>query len=388
MKRYAAYDPPEYFNWSPDPALLGQYRRKIEEQPRRLAAVSALSPADLLALYRGLLRFRLHDIALQRWVKQGVLSKAWLGTGEEAVTIGAVHALRREGESGDVVGPMIRNAGACHEMGMPLADMLRGYLATADSPTRGKDLHIGGLQYGIVAPVSMVGSLAAVMNGFALAFKKRGEPRVALTWIGDGATKHGEVHEALNFAAVQRLPAVFIIQNNQVALGTRLRQHHLAADFYGWGRAYGVTLLEVDGNHVLDVYAACRLATESCRAGEGPVFMAAETFRMGGHATHDVREARRTFDSSLFETWGRRDPIGVFEEYLATGPALAGGEGSDPAACEALNRRMLKDVEQEVIAEVEQAADEALASRSGGMPDPEETKTDVYAGPCEVLRKT
>ena len=100
MKRYAAYDPPEYFNWSPDPALLGQYRRKIEEQPRRLAAVSALSPADLLALYRGLLRFRLHDIALQRWVKQGVLSKAWLGTGEEAVTIGAVHALRRAGESG------------------------------------------------------------------------------------------------------------------------------------------------------------------------------------------------------------------------------------------------------------------------------------------------
>jgi TPP-dependent pyruvate/acetoin dehydrogenase alpha subunit len=196
------------------------------------------------------------------------------------------------------------------------------------------------------------------------------------------------VHEALNFAAVQRLPAVFIIQNNQVALGTRFRQHHLADDFYGWGRAYGVTILEVDGNHVLDVYAACRLATVRCRAGEGPVFVAAETFRMGGHATHDVREARRTFDSSLFESWGRRDPIGVFEEYLATGPALAGGEESDPAACEALNRRMLENVERGVIAEVDQAADEALASRSGSMPDPEETKTDIYASPCEVLRKT
>ena len=158
LKRYAAYDPPEYIDWSPDPALLDRYRRRIEDQPQRQAEVSALSSADLLALYRGLLRFRLHDIALQRWVKQGVLSKAWLGTGEEAVTIGAVHALRREGETGDVVGPMIRNAGACHEMGMPLADMLRGYLATADSPTRGKDLHVGGLQYGIVAPVSMVGS--------------------------------------------------------------------------------------------------------------------------------------------------------------------------------------------------------------------------------------
>ncbi|MEJ2337691.1 MAG: thiamine pyrophosphate-dependent enzyme [Gemmatimonadales bacterium] len=185
-------------------AVLDQYRRRIEQQPQRKAAVDALSPADLLALYRGLLRFRLHDIALQRWVKQGVLSKAWLGTGEEAVTIGAVHALRREGQAGDVVGPMIRNAGACHEMGMSLADMLRGYLATADSPTGGKDLHVGGLEYGIVAPISMVGSLAAVMNGFALAFKKRGEARVSLTWIGDGATKHGEVHEALNFAHGRR----------------------------------------------------------------------------------------------------------------------------------------------------------------------------------------
>ena len=94
------------------------------------------------------------------------------------------------------------------------------------------------------------------------------------------------------------------------------------------------------------------------------------------------------FDSSLFETWGRRDPIGVFEEYLATGPALAGGGESDPAACEALNRRLLADLERDVISEVDQAADEALASRSGGMPAPEEAKTDVYADRCEVLRKT
>lgn len=387
MKRYAAYDPPEYVDWSPDPESIGRYRKKIEEHPERQAVVSALSRADLIALYRGLLRFRLHDIALQRWVKQGVISKAWLGTGEEAVTIGAVHALRRDGESGDVVGPMIRNAGACHEMGMPIADMLRGYLATADSPTGGKDLHVGDLRHGIVAPISMVGSLAAVMNGFALAFKKRGEPRIALTWIGDGATKHGEVHEALNFAAVQRLPAVFILQNNQVALGTKLQQHHLAADFCGWGRAYGATLLEVDGNHVLDVYAACRLAAQRCRVGEGPVLIAAETFRMGGHATHDVREARRTFDRSLFEIWGRRDPIGSYEEYLASGLPLTEGEETDPAAREALNRQVLEEVEREVIGEVEQAAEAALASRRTGMPDPEETEKNVYATPCEVLRK-
>ncbi|MFO7588387.1 MAG: thiamine pyrophosphate-dependent dehydrogenase E1 component subunit alpha [Gemmatimonadota bacterium] len=315
MRRYPAYDPPEYLEWSADAGLLAEYRARLEADPGRAAVVAALGPSRLVDLYRGLLRFRLHDIALQRWVKQGVISKAWLGTGEEAVTIGAVHALRRGVGSGDVCGPMIRNAGACHEMGMPLADMFRGYLGTGDGPARGRDLHIGDPSRGVVAPVSMVGGLATVVNGYALAYRMRGEDRVALTWIGDGSTKSGEVHEALNFAAVQRLPAVFVLQNNQVALGTRLDQHHRSRDFSEWGRAYGARLLEVDGNNVLDVHAAAVLAVEACRSGRGPVLLAAETFRMGGHATHDVREARATLDPELFARWGRRDPIGLFEEH-------------------------------------------------------------------------
>ena len=94
MKRYSAYDPPEYVDWSPRPDLLRRYRKTIDDDPARQAAIQGLGTAGLLDLYRGLLRFRLHDIALQRWVKQGVITKAWLGTGEEAVTIGAVHALR------------------------------------------------------------------------------------------------------------------------------------------------------------------------------------------------------------------------------------------------------------------------------------------------------
>lgn len=383
MRRYPAFDPPEYVEWAPEPELVESCRARIAAEPERARVVEALAPGDLLGLYRGLLRFRLHDIALQRWVKQGVISKAWLGTGEEAVTIGAVHALRRGGPSGDVCGPMIRNAGACHEMGMPLADMFRGYLGTSDGPARGRDLHIGDPANGVVAPVSMVGGLATVVNGYALAFRRRGEDRVALTWIGDGSTKSGEVHEALNFAAVRRLPVVFVLQNNQVALGTRLAQHHRGRGFGDWGRAYGARLLEVDGNNVLDVHAAAVLAVAACRRGEGPVFLAAETFRMGGHATHDLREARETLDPALFASWGRRDPIGLYEEVLATGPhdlgagaappgAEFGAPGSEngpesedgPESREARNRAALRRVEEEVIAEVEAATEEALASRA------------------------
>ena len=376
MQRYPAYDPPEYVEWSPDEDLLRAFRETIRADPAREEIVEGLGADRLLDLYRGLLRFRLHDIALQRWVKQGVISKAWLGTGEEAVTVGAVHALRRGGARGDVVGPMIRNAGACHEMGMPVADMLRGYLATEDSPTRGRDLHVGDLEHGVMPPISMVGALAPVMNGLAWSFRRRGEDRVALTWVGDGATKHGEVHEALNFAAVQDLPVIFFLQNNQVALGTRFEQHHLAEDFRDWGRAYGAELVEVDGNNVLDVYAATRLARRRCARGDGPVFVAAETFRMGGHATHDVREARETFPSELFEEWGRRDPVGTYEEWLVRSGVDLGGEEGE--TLEERNRSRLSSEEARVTREVDAAAEEALESRRERMPAPEQAAGGVY----------
>src|SRR5215510_13465347 len=142
MIRYPAFDPPEYIDWKPDPDVVADFNKTLEKDPARREIIRSLNVDQLLSLYEGLPRNRLHDIALKRWVKQGVTSKAWLGTGEEAVTIGAVHALDR---SVDLVGPLIRNAGACHEMGIPVADMLRAYLATSDAPGAGKDFHIGNL---------------------------------------------------------------------------------------------------------------------------------------------------------------------------------------------------------------------------------------------------
>src|SRR6266705_6509937 len=291
MRRYAAFDPPEYVAWKPDPELVRQFRATIEAAHERGAIVATLSVQDKLRLYAGLLRARLHDIQLQRWVKGGVISKAWLGTGEEAATIGPVHALER---GRDIVAPMIRNAAACCELGMSVADMLRAYLATDDSPSRGRDLHVGSWRHGVLQPISHVGDMVSVITGIALTFKMKGEKRVALTWVGDGSTKTAAAHEGTNFAAVQRLPAIFIIQNNQVALGTRLDQHHLPGNFDAWAGSYGIPGAAFDGNNVLDAYAATKLAAERCRRGNGPALLVAETFRMGGHATHDEREARYT----------------------------------------------------------------------------------------------
>ena len=168
------------------------------------------------------------------------------------------------------------------------------------------------MRHGVIAPASQVGALVPVFAGIALAFKKRREPALALTWIGDGATKTTAFHEGMNLAAVLHLPVIFVLQNNQIALGTPLDRHQVGP-LKSWSKAYGVAGFSCDGNNVLDVYATTKIAADLVRRGHGPVMIFAETFRMGGHATHDEREAREIFPSSTFEYWGKRDPIGMYE---------------------------------------------------------------------------
>ncbi len=362
MKRFPAYDPPEYVDWQPDPAVVEEFEATWQRDPARKVLVDSMPIQQKLDLYAGLLRARLHDIMLKRWVKQGVISKAWLGTGEEATTVGPVHALDR---TRDVVAPMIRNAGACCEMGMPVADMLRGYLGTADSPSKGRDGHVGDMRYRVLQPISNIGNMPPVTAGIALSFVLRGERRVVLNWIGDGSVASGPTHEALNLAAVLRLPAIYIIQNNQVALGTVVSKHHLPATFDDLHDGYGVMGWSFDGNNVLDAFAATKLATDLCRSRQGPVILCAETFRMGGHATHDEAEARLVIPGETFEFWGKRDPIGLFEEHLKL-------HGVSEAA--------LAEVEGRVSEEVDRAAVAALRSREHNEPSPETADLDVYAG--------
>ncbi len=360
MRRYAAFDPPEYLAWAPEPKLIDEFNHTISLDAMREAVIKGLTEEDFLSIYRDLLLTRIHDIGLKRWVRTGVISKAWLGTGEEAVTVGSVRALNPRR---DIVSPMIRNAGALHMMGMPLADMFRGYLATADSPSGGRDLHIGDMGAGIIQPISHMGTSATIMTGVALSFRNRGEDRVAMTWIGDGATKCAACHEGLNLAAVQNLPVIFVIQNNQVALGTRADAHGIG-DLHAWPQMYGIESWSCDGNNVLDVYAATRLAAAQCREGIGPAAIVADTFRMGGHATHDEREARDTFEPELFAHWGQRDPIGLFEAWLVR-------EGIDPSD--------LTKIEDEVTMEMDEAANLALGSRDR-LPSPEKA---LYEGISE-----
>ena len=357
MERHPAFDPPEYRNWTADPEQVRDYRSRITGDPIRAALVGELESAALLGLYRDLVVTRLQDIGLKRWVRQGVISKAWLGVGEEAVTVGSVAALDR---GRDVVIPMIRNAGACHMMGLPLEQGFTCYLGTADSPSGGRDFHYGDIGKGVIQPVSHMGTTVTIAAGAALAFGNRGEERVALTWTGDGATRTAAFHEGMVFASRLGVPLIVVIQNNQVALGTTLDQHG-AAKPEDMPAAYGIGPLTCDGNNVLDVYAAAALAREQCMKGKGPAVVVAETFRMGGHATHDEREARDTFPAELFVHWGRRDPVGLFEAWLID---------------EGIPAETIRVVEASADQAVREAADRALSSRDQ-QPEPDSA---LFAG--------
>ena len=363
MKAVPGLDPPEYSDWKADPAVLREFERTLTSDPERSRIVRAVSGTRRTRLYAGLVRNRLHDLQLHRWVRSGVLSKAWLGTGEEAVTVGACHAL---GDT-DIVGPMIRNAGAYHERGMPLAAMFRGALGTGDGPARGRDLHYGDPARGIVAPISMVGSLVPVCAGMALAFRLRNEERVALTWAGDGTTATAGFHEGMVSAVALQAPLIVVVQNNRIALGTPLDKP-AASRLAALGTAYGVPAYPADGNNVLDVFAATRLAREAALGAASPALVLADTFRMGGHATHDEGESRKLLPPELFEHYGKRDPVRLYRAFLA------GGGAGAPVAESALDA-----IERAVEEEVRIAEADALHSRRTARPDPDDAVRGVFA---------
>jgi TPP-dependent pyruvate/acetoin dehydrogenase alpha subunit len=199
-----------------------------------------------------------------------------------------------------------------------------------------------------------------VATGMAMAFKLRGEARCAITWFGDGSTSRGDFHEAMNWAGVQRLPVVFVLENNQYAYSTPIDQQ-FAVNPVERARAYGFPGLKVDGNDVEAMFEATRVARERALAGDGPTLLEAVTMRMHGHAAHDDM---KYVPVEQVEEWRKKDPIDRQVQRVE-------GLGVDVQA--------LRD---EVKAEIDAAVQEALA-----MPMPEgETATErVFADEPALL---
>jgi pyruvate dehydrogenase E1 component alpha subunit len=225
--------------------------------------------------------------------------------------VGSTLALDEE----DVIGPMFRNMGSILARDYPMEKILAGFLGRATGPTGGRDgnTHFGDLDHGLIGPISMLGALIPVCAGAGLAFKMRGEPRVALTYIGDGGSSVGDFHEGLNLAAVNDLPLIVIVENNGWAYSTPVSAQTRTKDFAGKAAAYGIPGVKIDGTDVVLVYETVREAAERARKGRGPTLIEAVAMRMKGHAEHD--DAAYVPKEALKE-WENKDPIRLHEKRL------------------------------------------------------------------------
>jgi pyruvate dehydrogenase E1 component alpha subunit/2-oxoisovalerate dehydrogenase E1 component alpha subunit len=279
--------------------------------------------------------------------------------GQEADAVGSAFALDRS--RGDVLSPLIRNLGSMLVQGAEPVEILRQYMAKGDSPTRGRELniHFGDLVRGFVGQISHLGDMVPVMAGVTLTFKLRGEPRVGLVYVGDGATSSGSFHEGINFAAVQRCPLVVIVENNGYAYSTPLDRQTAAAQLMDKAIGYGIPGVRADGNDVLAVYDVTREAVDRARSGGGVTLIELMTYRRKGHAEHDNQSY---VPEGEIAWWAEHnDPVTRYERYLTEKNILT------------------TDALADITAEIKQFLNaEAEWAESQPEPSPESAAFDVF----------
>jgi TPP-dependent pyruvate/acetoin dehydrogenase alpha subunit len=325
------------------------------------AAALGLDREALLRILRALLLTRRLDERGHVLFKQGKLPGSFYTCkGNEAASVGVAAAMA----PGDLAAPLHRNLGLHLYRGVEPWRVLCQYMGRVGGTTNGRDSNLRTQDVtpgiGIVAGPSHLPSILPVAVGAALAFRVRGEPRVALGWVGDGSSANGTTHESMNFAGVRRLPMIFVIDNNQFAYSTPTHLNFASASLAARGPAYGFEGVVVDGTDVLAVYREARTAIERARSGGGPAVLELLTMRMEGHAVHDDAAY---VPPELVAEWAEKDPVRRFEAWMREHAGLAEDE------LDALER----DVEAEIAGAVERA-------EASAWPDPDTLEDGVYAG--------
>jgi len=330
------------------------------ESPKSEAKPPAaeFSRQQLLELYYYMKLNRLVEERLTNLYKQTkVVGGLYRSLGQEACSVGSAYALER----GDIFTPLIRNLGAIFVRGGRPRDVFSQYMARAGSPTRGRDLnlHFGWIKDdgSMLSVISTLGDMVPILAGAALAERMKGKRTVALNWIGDGGSSTGAFHEGFNFACVQRIPLVLIVENNKWAYSTPTHKQMANTTIADRAKGYGCPGESVDGNDVLAVYDVTRRAVERARRGDGPTLIEASTMRMRGHAEHDDM---KYVPKELLDEWSKRDPLTRYEALL-------------------LSRGMTNAEIAAVTAGIERTLDEDVAAaEQSPLPDPESGLDGVY----------
>ncbi|KAB2835243.1 MAG: thiamine pyrophosphate-dependent dehydrogenase E1 component subunit alpha [Candidatus Brocadia sp.] len=317
---------------------------------------------DLLQLYYYLkLTRRLEDRFSSLYHQGRILGGAWTSNGTEAISVGYSYAL----EKNDIAAPYFRDMGCFLVRGITPKRLMAQYLGKKTGVSAGKEgnVHVGDLNFGVIGFPSHLADNYAVGTGAALVFKMRGEKKVTVACTGDGGTSRGDFHEAMNLAAVRKLPIVFICNNNQYAYSTPLKLQMAIKNVAERALAYGMPSKIVDGNNVVEVFTAAKETYDMARNGGGPTFIECKTMRMHGHSEHD---SAKYVPRELLEEWKKKDPILQMEKYLI-GNSITTKEELD-----SIDIRVKKEVE-----EAESFAEESP------YPNPEDGLKGVYATPLE-----
>ena len=321
---------------------------------------------DLLQIYYFMCLTRAMEDRTRTLYLQGrIVGGVYTAQGHEATSVGAAMTLH----DGDCIVPQHRDLGMHLVQGTAPRAVMCQWLARGNSPSLGRDgqLHIGDMHHGIVPMISMLGESLPVACGVALAMKMRKHPTIVLASCGDGATSTGAFHEAMNFASVQKLPLVLIIENNGYAYSTPTSKQFAIQNLADRAIAYGIPGESVDGNDVLAVIGAVERASKHARSGKGPAIVECKTFRVRGHSEADKADY---VPEELREQWLELDPIKRFETYLVEREILT------------------KEIQEEIAAKVKATVDDAV-SFAEQSPAPEGAKVGEYVfapdGPIAII---
>jgi TPP-dependent pyruvate/acetoin dehydrogenase alpha subunit len=310
------------------------------------------------ALFRHVLasrRFEERAVLLYRQNK--ITGGCYTGIGNEGTSVGTALALGPD----DVLVPTQRDMGSHIVRGHDFLTIMRQYLKRGTAQTGGKDgsLHLGVEGSNVVGMISHLGHMLPVAVGVALAERQQGKRTMVLTTIGDGASSLGDFHEALNFAAIQKLPVLFVIVNNQYAYSTPVTLQYACERLSDRAAGYGIPGEQLDGTDAIAVYAASKRAVERGRAGLGPTLLECVTMRLRGHSEHDDF---KYVPAELMERWkGGWDPVTRLASYAKQRGDL------DDATIAAIDAEIGRDLD----------AAQAQAE-SEPPPDPASAVTDIF----------
>ena len=319
-----------------------------------------LSDDDVLAMYRQMLLARAVDERMWLMQRAGKIAFIISGQGHEGAQVATTWPMRR---NQDWLAPFYRSIASALTFGMTAEDIVTAHLAKGDDVSSGGRQmpgHYGAARYNIVSASSPVGTQVLHAVGLAMGAWVRGDDMVAMTSFGEGTSSQGEVHEAMNFAGVHRLPVIFVCENNGYAISVPLAQQVGGLSVAIRAQGYGFPGVTVDGSDPLACYAAAKDAHERARRGEGPTLIEAKVVRLTSHSSDD--DQRRYRDPADVESLKEHDPIPLFANRLRDAGLLTDG--------------IQEQLRSEIKAEINEA------SRLGEAhpdPDPATAELHVYA---------